>query len=200
VENNKLTHTKKFDKSLVLKILNGVIYFTPFLLYLNNVIEIMKVEFKNRFEQEIFSDYLENIIDCFTIFKTNDSFGYYKVKRELYYEKNKLRLFVNVPKSYGTNTNCEIVLYGKGFDTRIDCKYQMNKGIIQSDNIIGQIQRNVIENTLCEKELIFIIDGNGFDKENINYLSNYINNNKLNNIVRILSVKDFENYLIKKIL
>ena len=138
--------------------------------------------YKNKFEQTVYDSVIKNIVDKKYTFQINDSFDYYLLNRKLLCNPDELWLFKNTPKRYGTNTNSEMVLVGKGLDMRIDCKYQLNDGHIQVDNILGEIHRNVIDNKLYEKEMVFIVDGSGISLKDIASIQKFLNRYKIKEV------------------
>jgi hypothetical protein len=132
----------------------------------------MVLKYTNQFEQRIYDTILKGRV-FFKEFSPIDTFDYYKTILSLYKnDLDTLFLYKNVPKRYGHNTNTEMVLTGKGFNCRIDCKYQATKGNIQIDNILGEINQNIVLNKLFEKELIFIVGGDGIDWNRLNLIKN----------------------------
>ena len=155
----------------------------------------MILNFKNETEQKVL-DIIKPKMFKFYSFSRNETFEHYTLYRNvLGLKKSDLWVFANVPKTYGICTSTELVLVGKGFDARLDCKRQTNKGShITIDNIEGEIRRNTIVNRLFEKELLFVVEGEGID-----WMEMKAYRKTLPKHIKILSIKEFIKYFKEKL-
>ena len=99
-------------------------------------------------------------------------------------------LFTDVPNEIGKVT--EFVFATENHSMRIECKYQLNKGDIQFNSILGNIWN--LRNHLIENELIFVINGDGFKLSDIEKLRNELKPNE-----SIFLFNEFKEYFRKMI-
>lgn len=150
----------------------------------------MTSDLEKRFEFEILSSILK--LPTYVI----PTYYHFKIYHEMIirFKRDGLKYLIkNVPKVYGKYTTTEFVILHKKIFWRVDCKFQSNKySHITIDNIRGEIDRNVRYNKLYEDLLIFVVDGEGINWEEI---KQYRKSKDFPNNVKILSIKEFKKFL-----
>ena len=152
----------------------------------------MANDLEKRFEFEILPSILK--LDSYT-FPNDYHFKIYQ-ERIKWFKRDGLNFLIkNAPKVYGKLTNTEFVILSDKIFWRIDCKFQKNKySHITIDSIRGEIDRNTVDNNLYEDCLIFVVDGEGINWDEIkNYRKRFPDR------IQILSIKEFKKFLKQNI-
>jgi len=136
----------------------------------------------NKFEERVFE-----FLKPFYELKFCDNFPYIKYLGRLE-RTQRNTLFTDVPTNKGNYT--EFVFANSKYSIRIECKFQKNKGNIQRNSILGNLH-DIVPN-IPEKEMIFILNGDGFNLNQIEKLKN-----KLPMNTKLFFFDEFKKYFTK---
>lgn len=136
-------------------------------------------------------DILEKTVQNFFLQKGFDVVGYSKwIKNKKKYGEELLLKHVPYSSIYNHKGYTEFLLLSKKLDKeiRIECKWQQSSGSV--DEKLPYLFLNATTK-MTEKEIMIIIDGEGWKEGAIPWLKNAVNESDQKNRIKVLSIKGF---------